>query len=308
VTGLAVLCPGQGDQHASMFALSLTREAGRAVLERAREALGEDPLALLGRGGQGLYQNRVAQPLVCSAELASWATLEDSLPRPSLFLGYSLGELVAYGCAGALAPGEAIRLAAARAEAMEAASATRGGLLALRGLPLARAESLAARLGAEVAIANGPEHCVVGGSEEALAALERLAPAEGARTVVRLPIGVPAHTRLLAAAVGPFAAALRRSGLEDPRVPVLAGVSAEPVRRREEAVDTLSRQLAERIEWARCLAAAAEMGCKAFLELGPGTALARMAREILPGSEARSLDEFRSREGVLRWAESALRR
>jgi [acyl-carrier-protein] S-malonyltransferase len=308
MTGLGVLCPGQGDQHPSMLDLALCRDEGKEVLKRAAAVLGQDPLAVLRRGAPGVYENAVAQPLVCAAELATWAALRESLPRPTLFAGYSLGELAAYGCAGALSPGGTVAMAARRAGAMESANASAGGLVALRGLALPRVEALAGELGAEVAIVNGPDHFVVGGSAASLAALERRALDAGATSVRRLSIGVPAHTRLLAAAVEPFAAALRGSGLSDPEVPVLAGVSGQPVRRREEVVPTLSRQLAERIEWARCLATASEMGCSVFLEIGPGNALSRMAREILPGALARSVDEFRSREGVLRWVEASLAR
>jgi [acyl-carrier-protein] S-malonyltransferase len=190
---------------------------------------------------------------------------------------------------------------------MDAAAPPGGGLVAVRGLPLARAEALAAEVGAEVAITNGPDHCVLGGDAAALAVLEARAPAVGATTVQRLAVGVPAHTRLLAGAVAPFADALARSALGDPPVPVLAGVSGAPVRTRADAISALSAQLARRIDWARCLAAAREMGCSVFLELGPGSALARMAGEAHPEAQARSVADFRSLEGVARWAGSALR-
>jgi len=307
MNALAVLCPGQGDQHPAMLDFALSTAAGRLAVEETAQALGRDPRDTL-RGGQGLFQNALAQPLVCAAGLATWAALRRSLPGPAVLAGYSLGELVAHGCAGALTPAGAVLLASARAALMDAAAGAPGGLVALRGVSLARAESLAAEVGAEIAIVNGPDHFVFGGRADVLRELERRAPAAGASTVRRLAIGVPAHTRLLAGAVGPFAALLRESGLLDPAVPVLAGVTGAPVRRRDEAVDALSRQLAERIEWARCLATAAEMGCSVFLELGPGTALSRMAREVVPGVEARSVDEFRSLEGVVRWVEAGLAR
>jgi [acyl-carrier-protein] S-malonyltransferase len=48
------------------------------------------------------------------------------------------------------------------------------------------------------------------------------------------------------------------------------------------------------------------MGCTVFLELGPGAALARMVAETLPGAEARSVDGFRTVEGVARWVAARL--
>jgi [acyl-carrier-protein] S-malonyltransferase len=106
--------------------------------------------------------------------------------------------------------------------------------------------------------------------------------------------------------VAPFAAALGASGLHDAEIPVLAGTSGLPQRLRAEGVGSLSSQLGRRLEWARVLAAAGELGCTVFLELGPGHALARMAEEGVPGSAARSVDDFRGVEGVLRWVEARL--
>lgn len=307
MSGLAVLCPGQGGQHPAMLELALASPIAAEVVSRAARALGWDPVARVRQGGPGLFANALAQPLVCLAEVVTWLALRDALPAPRVFAGYSLGELAAYGCAGALAPEETISLAARRAELMDAASPPGSGLVALRGLPLPRAAALARDAGAQLAIRNGPDHLVFGGGPDALADLERRATSAGA-TAVRIPVSVPAHTPLLSGAVGPFAAALARSALADPPVPVLAGVSGAPVRTRAGAIAALSEQLARPLEWASCLAAASELGCTVFLELGPGSALARMVADALPDAAVRSAAEFRSLAGVARWVEASLRR
>ncbi len=188
---------------------------------------------------------------------------------------------------------------------MDAASPPGAGLVALRGLSVERGEALAALSGAEIAIVNGPDHLVAGGRAEALAELSSRAERAGA-TAVPLPVCVPAHTRLLAAAVAPFAEALARSALADPPIPVLAGTTALPVRTRAAAITALSAQLATRIEWASCVVAASELGCTVFLELGPGSALAKMAGELVPGAAVRSVVEFRTVEGIARWVERSL--
>jgi [acyl-carrier-protein] S-malonyltransferase len=308
MSGLAVLCPGQGAQHAAMLELAASSEAGAGVLREAAAVLGDDPVRLARGGGAALFSGAVAQPLICAAELGTWAALRGVLPPPRLFAGYSLGELGAHGCAGALTARDTLALAARRAALMDGASAVPGGLLAVRGLPLARLEALAAAAGAELAIVNGPDHAVAGGRLAALEELERLASAAGATTLQRLPIGVAAHTSLLAAAVEPFAAALAASPLTDPPVQVLAGASGQPVRSRRAAIQALSSQVASRLEWARCLQAAAEMGCSVFIELGPGSALARMAAELVPGASVRSVEDFRSAAGVAAWVQQALQR
>lgn len=305
MSGLAILCPGQGGQHPAMLELAVAAPAGAAVLRRCADALGWDPLSRARSGGEGVYANAVAQPLVCAAEVTTFAALRGALPPPALVLGYSLGEVAAYACADALPPEAAVSLAVERAAAMDRASPPGAGLLALRGLSLARAEALAAGAGAEIAIVNGPDHVIVGGAADALGAVEARAPAAGA-TAVRLPVSVPAHTSLLRAAVAPFAASLARAPLAAPAVPVLAGTTALPVTTREGAAAALAAAVASRVEWGRCLLSAAEHGCTVFLELGPGAALARMAGELLPGAAVRSVGDFRSVAGIARWVEAAL--
>lgn len=291
-----------------MLALAAARPAGAAMLLEAAAVLGEPPEALLRRGGGTPFRNAVAQPLVCAAELATWAALRDLLPTPMLLLGYSVGELAAHGVAGTFDPATTIALAARRAALMDQACAAPGGLLGVRGLSTARVEALAVDSACEVAIVNGPDHAVLGGTLPALTAAARLASSMGATTVQWLPVAVPAHTRLLAGAVRPFAEALAASGPRPASIPVLSGLSGVPVPGGSAAVAALSRQVAERLEWGRCLAIAGEMGCSVLLDLGPGTALARMAREALPGVAVRAASEFRSAGGVARWVAGQLAR
>ena len=303
--GLAILCPGQGSQHPEMLELAAATPAGTALLRGATARLGWDPALRARDGGAAMFANAVAQPLVCAAELATWAALAPRLPPPGALLGYSVGELVAFACAGGLEAIDAVALAGRRAELMDAASPPGAGLAALRGLPLARVEALAAAAGAEVAIVNGPDHAVVGGTAASLRDVEERARHAGA-TVIRLPISVAAHTSLLAGAVAPFAAALARAAPRAPRAPLLAGTTAEVVATPEEAIAALSTQLAARLEWERCLVAARELGCAVFLELGPGVQLARMAADVVPDARVRSVADFRSFDGVVAWVERAL--
>jgi [acyl-carrier-protein] S-malonyltransferase len=308
MTRFALLCPGQASQGPTMFDHALAVGAGTSLVAALEGLLGQDPLALVRSGHPSLFENRTAQPLVCAATLAAWEALRARLPRPDLVLGYSVGELSAYGCAGALEAVDVVALAAQRAAAMDEAAKVPGGLMAVRGVPSARLEALAAAAGVEIAILNGPDHAVLGGSDLALHALAGALQEAGATSVQRLSVSVPAHTSLLAAAVSPFAAALRRSALSDPAVPVLAGESGVPVRRREEAISTLSGQLAQRLEWARCLEAARELGCGILLELPPGQALSRMASELLPDVAVRAVSEFRTLDGAVAWVLNRLGR
>ncbi|MCK7577702.1 MAG: acyltransferase domain-containing protein [Chromatiales bacterium] len=278
--------------------------AAARVLAQAQAVLGADPRSLAAGDA---FVNRIAQPLVCTAALAGWAALAPQLPRPRLFAGYSVGELAAYGCAGALGVEDTLRLAMARAACMDAASAdAAGGLVAVRGLPRSRIDALCAEFGAVVAIINGPQHFVLGAPVAVLERIEPAATARGAARVLRLPVAVPAHTPWLRPAGVTFTAALERSALSDPPLPVLAGVSGMPVRSRAAAIAALGAQLSTPVDWAAGMQAAWELGARVFLELGPGSALTHIARELLPQAAARALDDFRTLGGASEWVNGAL--
>jgi len=108
------------------------------------------------------------------------------------------------------------------------------------------------------------------------------------------------------AAVAPFAALLETAALTAPPVPVLAGIDAGRVLRRDVAIDRLARQLAEPIAWAACMDAFAEAGITVALELGPGGALARMLQARHPQIACRSVADFQTLPGVARWVARAL--
>jgi [acyl-carrier-protein] S-malonyltransferase len=301
----AVLCPGQGAQHAAMLDLACRDAEGLRVVEEAHEALAEDPRAWLARG-EALFDNTIAQPLICIAQLALWATLRATLPRPTAVAGYSVGELACYGVCGALDAGALAQLAHARALAMDRAAADRpGGVVAIRGLSRPALIRDCAGLDAFIAIAIADDAFVVGGTDASLTVVRDRCGSAGAQ-FTDLRIGVASHTPLLAAAVAPFRGALERSPLRAPSPAVVAGIDAGLVTTRERAITTLSSQIATTVEWAQCLDTLYERGCRVYLELGPGRALSRMARERHEDIEARSVDEFRDVAAIVAWVRRKL--
>jgi len=301
-TALAILCPGQGSQYPEMFDRLSDYPEAEAVLGEAAAILGEHPRTLAHHASPAsLFENRLAQPLICTAELAMWAALRPRLPAPLLFAGYSVGEIAAYGCAGALSVGSLLQLALQRAALMDKASDKPSTLLAVRGLEGRKIEALCTEFGVEIAIINAPDHFIIGAPLAALEPLKQAALTQGAHTVRCLQVAVAAHTSLLSPASQRFLQVLEQSDLTDPITPVLAGISGAPVRDRATALTTLAKQLSATINWQACLETALEMGCRVFLELGPGSGLARMVRDTHPEVAARSVEEFRCLEGVANW-------
>jgi [acyl-carrier-protein] S-malonyltransferase len=249
-----------------------------------------------------MFSNRLAQPLIVAATLSVWEKLKHELPSPDLVLGYSIGELSAYAVAGTIAPAAALTLADIRAQLMDSCTqcSPPQALLAVTGLDLMRIIDTAARAGLSVAIETGSDSAVVGGLREDVQGYAAELSQGGVRTVM-LPVGVASHTPLMNAAVTPFLEALGKHRLSDPVIPVVSGLTGAVIRNHVEASHTLARQISETIRWKDCMDTCAETGITVALELGPGSALARMLHDAHPHIECRAIDDFRSVDGVVRW-------
>ena len=301
---LAILLSGQGAQHPAMFALTADRPEAQGVFEAARPLLGGTDPRDLAKAGQDLHGNRTGQILCCVAALAGWSVIAADRPGRAIVAGYSIGDLAAWGVAGRFDAATVLRLAAARAEAMDAASGDGYALAGIRGIGLDALENLARRHGSHLAIRNAADSGVVGGQREALEALCREATAQGAQRAVPLDVRTPSHTPLLAEASERFRALLAEATLHrpPPSAPrLLSGLDGAAVFRPEAGLDKLAAQIARTIDWAACLEACGEYGTTHVLELGPGHALATMAQAALPEAKVHALDAFRSVDGVREW-------
>ena len=107
-------------------------------------------------------------------------------------------------------------------------------------------------------------------------------------------------------ALAPFGAILAGTRLSRPDIPILAGIDGTSVLSAERIRDVLVHQLDQPIQWWSCLQALQERGCTVLLELGPGSTLARMATDLFPRMEARSVADFKTLDGVVRWVEGRL--
>lgn len=297
---LAILCSGQGAQHPAMLDMIADHPDAAEVIKSGEAVLGFQLREVLAHP-EYIFRNAIAQPLICLAQLALWTALRQDAPKPAAFCGYSVGELAAYACAGALDAAELARIAVARAVLMDqAAAATHGGLLALQGLRRDEVARLCEGHRAWIAIAIGAEEFVIGGEDVALQQLSTAFAERGAK-LTRLKVGLASHTPLLSDAVEPFRALLNASSITAPATPVVAGIDAAWVVRRETAIEKLTQQLDHTIAWSACLDMLYERGCRVFLELGPGRALARMTQARFSDVDARAVDDFRSLDGVSSW-------
>ena len=302
---LAILCSGQGGQHAGMFALTGTCPAAQALFAQAAALLGHDPRSWVNSvEPAALHANRTAQLLCVLQALCAAAALENALPRQRCVAGYSVGEIAAWSVAGLFAPRDALVLTAARAEAMDAARHGVQGMLFIRGLSRAVIEGLLAGQDAAIAIINPGDAFVVAGTHAALQSIAAAAQRQGAARVIPVGVEIASHSPLMREASATFGTQLAHVSVADTPTPgtrLFSGIDGAVVLHGPAAVRKLASQLSQPVQWAACLDACVEAGADAFLELGPGRALAEMAANAHPGVAARSVDEFKSLEGVRAW-------
>ena len=108
---------------------------------------------------------------------------------------------------------------------------------------------------------------------------------------------------------------LARLGVESPKIPIVANVSGEfyPMGPNvgAEMIEILGRQIASPVQFVKGLETLYEAGARVFVEVGPKSALARFADDVL-GEQARHAvlvhqpSEDRRRAGVQCGAHRAL--
>jgi malonyl CoA-acyl carrier protein transacylase len=115
---VAILCSGQGRQHPAMFDLVASCPEAEPVFAAAAKALGQDPRRFVREAASAdLFADLAGQILCCTQALATRAALGPAWPARAVIAGYSIGELAAWGCAGAIDGPTTLGLAQRRAAA-----------------------------------------------------------------------------------------------------------------------------------------------------------------------------------------------
>jgi [acyl-carrier-protein] S-malonyltransferase len=263
-----------------------------AVVERAEAALGQ-PLAplLLDASADALTRTRDAQLAVLLASLLAWEAVRPRLDGPPVaFAGHSLGQITALIAAGALSLEDGVRLAAVRADCTQAAADARPGrMAALIGADLGQAEQACAGVEAWVANDNAPGQVVVGGTPDGVDAAVARARGLGVRRAVALNVGAAFHTPLMAPAAAALGPQLEATPFAIPTAPVVSNVDAEPYAGADGWAGRLAAQLVAPVRWRASMEKMASMGADTFLEVGPGSVLAGLARRTVPAVTTRGI-------------------
>jgi len=282
---VAWLFPGQGSHSLGMAGdWASASSCAREALDEAAEVLGFDLPQIMAEGPLDLLADtHNQQPALLAASVAILRAAFETLPEPDFVAGHSLGEYSALVAASSLSYPDALRLVRERGRLMKQAGQQQPGrMAAILGLDDAVVEGLCDRLdGVEVANYNAPGQVVISGAVEAVdAAVVALVDA-GARRTVILPITIAAHSALMAGAAETFAGVVQRVDLAPASVPVIANLSARPIRDVADIRAELTGQLTGSVRWTDSVMAMSDAGVTDYYEIGSGRVLCGLVKRIL---------------------------
>ncbi|HEY3092114.1 MAG TPA: ACP S-malonyltransferase [Vicinamibacterales bacterium] len=283
---IAFVFPGQGSQKVGMGrALADAYPEARAAFDEAEAALPGLTTIIFDGPEDELVLTQNAQPAILTVSVAAQRVLAARGIEPALVAGHSLGEYSANVAAGTMGFADAVRVVRRRGQYMQEAVPVGAGamaaILGLDGDEVARACEEAAQ-GEVVSPANinGAGQVVIAGTTAAVQRAGERAKARGARRVIPLAVSAPFHCALLKPAEDRLEPDLRALRTQDPRVPVVANVDAEPKRDAASAIDALVRQVSAPVRWEQVVRRLASEGVTNYVEVGPGTVLSGLVKKI----------------------------
>ncbi|HTR44918.1 MAG TPA: ACP S-malonyltransferase [Thermodesulfovibrionales bacterium] len=272
--------PGQGSQAPGMGAGLFERypdpvaEAHAILGYSIRQLCLENPDDLLNR-------TDYTQPALYIVDVLSYlAKVEDEKIRPDFVIGHSLGEYAALYAAGAFDFATGLRLVRKRGALMNAAIG--GGMAAILGMDGNAVAAALAELGAgsiDVANLNSPRQTVISGLK---ADIEKFAPRmeeKGARRAVILPVSGAFHSRYMKPAADEFEAFLSGFSFGSLKITCIANCSAQPYT-DDSIASNLVNQIYHSVRWIDTVKGLREQGADTFVEVGPGTVLSGLVRQI----------------------------
>ncbi len=280
----------------------------RDAFAEADAALGEGLSQIIFEGPEELLTlTENAQPAILAVSIAAYRLLASRGLSPAFVAGHSLGEYSANVAAGTFGFADALRVVRRRGRYMqEAVPVGEGAMAAILGLTAEQVARACAEVGdgdvVSPANLNGPGQVVIGGARDAVKRAGERAKALGARRVIPLSVSAPFHCALMKPAEERLAPELRQLRTEDPRIPILANVDAEPKRDARAAIEALVRQVSQPVRWEAVVTRLASEGVTTYVEVGPGAVLTGLVRKIHRDASAVSFgspDDLAAVESIL---------
>lgn len=287
----AFVFPGQASQEVGMGkTLAAHYPVARKIFARADDLLGFSLSHLCFEGPEAdLNDTLNTQVAVYVTSVAALEALKTAgyVVKPKYVAGHSLGEYSAYAAAGVFSFEAGLRLVRERGRLMKKAGALNpGGMAAILKLDDATVAEICEQVMAEgvgslqLANYNSPGQVVVSGDNAAVDRGIELAKAAKARRAVKLPVSIAAHSELMRVVAAEFRAAINKTPLNLPEIPIVANINAEPLDSLEAIRQEMEGQLTSSVRWTDSIRCMVANGVTTFVEIGPKNVLTGLIRRI----------------------------
>ena len=286
----AYVFPGQGAQFVGMgLELYQTSNRAKEIIDAADDYLSFPLKRVMFEGpSDELEKTENCQPAIMVVSLAYLAAFEEKglsdRFKPIVLAGHSLGEYTAMVVAEVMGFEEGIRLVRERGQLMQQASIdTQGSMAAIIGLSQTTIEGICEDLDVQLANINSENQIVISGERKAVAKAVEKAKNSGARKSVPLNVFGAFHSHLMATAQSGLDRAVNAIDIKNPKIPIVANITAGKLSTAAEIKEELSRQLCSCVQWKDSVKTIIDMGVSTFLEFGPGRVLSGLVKRIDPG-------------------------
>lgn len=299
---IAFLFPGQGSQTVGMgLEIFKASSAAKDVFLQADETLGRKLSKVIFEGPEDeLKQTLNTQPGITTTSIACMKAMEEllgskNMPTANLMAGHSLGEYTALSAAGVLDIGDTLKLVLKRGELMQqACEENPGTMAAIIGLDETSLTEIIIQTGAYISNINMPDQIVISGGNMSIARAIDLAKARGAKRAIPLKVAGAFHSGLMEPAKAGLIDTVSNLEFHDPKVPIIANCSAEPLTNGESIKRELISQMSSCVQWSKSMDYMIGEGVTKFIEIGPGRALSGMLKRFGPDVTTLSINDINS--------------
>ncbi|QLE40494.1 SDR family NAD(P)-dependent oxidoreductase [Nostoc sp. C052] len=230
-----------------------------------------------------LQQTALTQAALFVTEYALAQLLMSWGVRPEAMIGHSIGEYVAATIAGVFSLEDALKIVAKRGQLMQQLHS--GSMLAIK-LPekdvelLLSAQTLYKKY-LEIAVINSPSDCVVSGTKEAIAALEKQLSSQGIESR-QLQTSHAFHSEMMQPILEEFVQLLKTVQLNPPHIGFISNVTGSWIS-QEQATNPnyWSQHLRETVRFSDGISQLLQQFEGVFIEVGPGRTLSTLTTQHL---------------------------
>jgi len=246
---VAFVYPGQGTQYVGMGKeLYENNSKAKELFDKIFNSLDIDLKNVMFEGPEDLLKRTdYTQPAIVSLSLVLTELLKEKGIEPDYVAGHSVGEFAAFGGANYLSIEDAVKLVAARVEAVNF---------------------------------NEPNQTVIAGSKEAVEKACVVLKEAGAKRALPLAVSGPFHSSLMKEAGEQLKEEAQKYTFNVGKIKIIANTTAELLESDLEVKDEIYRQSFGPVKWVDTINKLKSLGVTKIYEIGPGKVLSGLIKKI----------------------------